>query len=66
MSTESKRAVVEYKVTPFGEGKSKVFQRVIESAENSQDAQKQFWRSPIWPADTKKIEILSVEWPDEE
>jgi len=46
--------------------KSKVFQRVIESAENSIDAQKQFWRNPIWPSDTKKIEILSVDWPDEE
>jgi hypothetical protein len=67
MSDGAKRAIIEYKVTPFGEKpKAKVFQRVIENAASAQDAERQFWRVPIWPRWTKAVSINSITWPDEE
>lgn len=67
MSEETKRAVVEYKVTPFGEKpKTTTFQRVIEGASTPTDVEKIFWYRPIWPRGTRKIEIVSITWPDAE
>lgn len=61
---QPKRAAVEYFEYPF-DGKRRPMTRVIDQAIDSNDALKQFWRSPIWPANTKQITVAKVLWPDE-
>jgi len=62
---EPQRAVIEYRETPTI-GKPRVVNRVIEDAVDGADVYKKFWDSRVWPAMIRKIEILSIRWPEEE
>lgn len=65
---EPKRAVIEYWEYPWvGEGqpsKKRTMSRVIESAVDSADAEKQFWRNPVWPSGIKAISIQKTTLDD--
>ncbi len=65
IETQPQRGIVEYRRTPF-DGKARTFQRVIESTRDHVDLENKFWADPIWRAGTKKIEILSMTWPDKD
>jgi len=58
------RALITYRERSF-EDKTLTFKRVIDLATDGPDAVKKFWRDPVWPSTTKKIEIMAVEWPAE-
>jgi len=58
---EPQRAIIEYRETPFN-GKTRVMNRVIGPATSPEEAHKQFWKEPVWPAETKRIEILKTTW----
>lgn len=60
---EPKRAVIEYRETPF-EGKPRTMNRVIDAAVSPEDAHKQFWATPVWSSETKKIEVIGTYWFD--
>lgn len=61
-----RRAVIEYRTKELKEGAkwSLWFQREIDSAIDSNDAMKQFYARPLWPAMTGAIEVRQVAWPD--
>lgn len=61
---EPQRALIEYWEYPW-DGKKRAMVRVIESATDAKDAEKQFWRSPVWPTGTKTVSIQKTTWPDE-
>lgn len=55
------RACITYKETPF-EGKPVNCKRVLGPVASPEEAHKQFWKEPVWPAETKRIEILQTSW----
>lgn len=61
---EKQRAVIEYRETPFT-GKARVVRAHIkEPVTTPEEAHKQFWASPVWSSETRKIEILETIWLD--
>jgi hypothetical protein len=61
-----KRARISYRETPDnGLGKVRTVHE-IRTAKDAADLHEQFWKNPSWPiANTRKIEILNVDWLDE-
>lgn len=58
---KEQRAVIEYRETPFT-GKTRVMNRVLGPVASPEEAHKEFWKEPVWPAETKRIEILQTSW----
>ncbi|HEY6244595.1 MAG TPA: hypothetical protein VIX17_11635 [Pyrinomonadaceae bacterium] len=62
---QAKRCVIEYRTKELKEGAkwSLWFQREIDAID-SQDAMKQFYSRPLWPAMTGNVEVKRVIWID--
>ncbi len=58
-----KRAVVEYRETPF-DGKARVVNNIV-TATDPDDLDAKFWSNPTWAGRRiKKVERLNVQWLD--